>query len=166
MITARTIEIDRGWAGVESALRRLDGARTKVGLPANGHTSGRYSMAKLAKVAYFNEFGIEVPERSFIRSATDANRDEVFREAKLAVGRIMFEAAKTPLAQLSVIRHFVSGVGQFLANRIKKKIQDGPFQELSTRTITKKGHDMPLVETGQLFETIQERTLLRGGSGE
>lgn len=158
MIHTKTILIDQGYAQTVADIMALNGARTEVGLPEGGKTSGRFDMQTLIDVAAANEFGSEdgkhPPERSFIRSSTDENRPILFQYAERGVNQI--------IAGAQTARGLLASLGSHLELMIKAKMQGGPFAPLHRTTVARKGHDMPLVETGQLFETIQHKEVLGG----
>ncbi len=144
----RVRDIDLGWRNVTGQLKLLDGSRIRIGLPPDGKTSGRYSMDKLIEVGFSNEFGAgSIPERSFVRSAFDEN----FSSLKLI---ITFEMNKILSGFGSALRS-LNVIGKKVKDDIRGKILTGPFAPLSSRTIAKKGHSTPLIETHQLLNSIQ-----------
>lgn len=150
-------EVDHGYRALKAQLRMLDRSYTKVGLPEGGETHGRLDYEKLVQAAHTNEFGYEpmkIPERSFIRSAADENAGEILAWQERSVDKILGLRSTVP-AELEAI-------GESMKVRIQHKIQAGPFAPNADYTVQKKGHDMPLVETGQLFESIQHKEHISG----
>lgn len=154
--TRKTVVIDRGWNKISRELRSSSKSYTKVGLPANGKTSGRYSMSELIDVGYHNEFGApraKVPERSFIRTAIDENAQEI-AATQFSVVRAITGGQMTILGGLEKI-------GAVATLMIKNKIKNGPFVGNKPSTVKKKGFDWPLVETTQLHNSIQHEEVIK-----
>jgi len=148
----QVLERDLGYSRIVRELKLLNGSFTKAGLPMDCKTSGKSSSEEVINYAAINEMGEgKIPERSFIRSATDENRKNIFWLSESFVNQI--------IAGKELVKWGLSGIGDRVVNMIKHKIENGPFQ----KNVYKKGHDMPLVETGQLYETIQHKDFLRGG---
>jgi hypothetical protein len=133
----RVVDIDQGWRRLQQQLRALNGVAVAVGIQgpeaevqAPEHGGGVTNL----DLAYWHEFGVGVPQRSFLRSTFDENRPRyeqlAFRaSAQAAQGgdpsQLMFQLGETvradiikkvragiapPLAPSTVARRF--GVGQ------------------------------------------------------
>jgi phage gpG-like protein len=153
---AATKDIDRGWKRIRAQLLKAGGAFTKVGVQ-QGETDEEGT--DLVKVAAANEFGttmedeetgekkVRIPERSFIRSTTDEQRSKVERIKRRILEKMVDEGAdiKTELGLL----------GEFMQKEIQKKIVDLKVPENAESTKKKKGSDNPLVDQGQLQQSIR-----------
>ena len=111
----------------------------------------------MALVASANEFGTadgRIPARSFLRSTIDTRRRDI-----LAVAR------KTRNA---VIDRKLSGedglnvIAQWVEAAIKKTIEDLKDPPNAPSTIARKGSDNPLIDTGQLINSIRGVVHLTG----
>jgi phage gpG-like protein len=130
----------------------------KVGFPENGevgypqrHSTGPVErkdlpdMSGVIKIAAIHEFGapkVNVPERSFVRTTFDDNKDTL-QEFKVKQWNLFLTGqidGKTAIGR----------VGEFLVNKTKQKIRDGLFPPLKYREGT------PLYDTGQLINSIQQ----------
>jgi hypothetical protein len=125
----------------------LTGKRERVvnvGFPASAKELDGTSTAFIAAV---HEFGSEhVPERSFMRTSLEANRNK--RKAlneqnlkKVLNGGITIDAA---LGQL----------GLMASSDIKEQIKNGSFAPLKEATIKRKGSSKPLIDTGQMRQSV------------
>ena len=127
--------------------KALTGKRERivnVGFPASAKEPDGTSTAFIAAV---HEFGSEhVPERSFMRTSLGANRNK--RKAlneqnlkKILNGGMSVDAA---LGQL----------GLMASSDIKEQIKNGSFAPLKAATIKRKGSSKPLVDTGQMRQSV------------
>jgi hypothetical protein len=112
----------------------------------------------LIDVAEQHEFGLGVPQRSFVRGYADANQDEL--EAKLSA------AMKTALqpggrgADQQMARF-----GLYVVGQMQQNIADGIAPELSPATLAYKkslninenAKETPLILTGQLRSSIRSK---------
>ncbi len=89
---------------------------------------------------------INIPERSFIRSTLHEQRDEIIALKKKLLGQILDGKMNTEKA-LGIL-------GAFLADKIKLKIVAIKDPPNKASTIRKKGTSNPLIETGQLRNSI------------
>ena len=109
----------------------------------------------LAMIAAVHEFGYPeggIPERSFLRSGIHEGvpRFNKLNEANL---RAVVLGGKTVEEALDML-------GVVAAGEVKRKIRNGPFQELKQATIDRKGSSRPLIDSGQLIQSI---TFVREG---
>lgn len=134
---------------IQAILERYkNGVDIAVGLPAGTEGAGAsYSDGtSLLDVAIDNEFGIGVPERSFLRAGIRKNIDEINDLAcglikKVNDGKIDLESA----GELIGIKA-ASGVAQYII-----ELDDPPN---SPATIKYKESSNPLVDTGLLNQSI------------
>lgn len=104
---------------------------------------------EMAKIASYNEFGTEhVPARSFIRAPFDAHQGYIKLKISLlkrvVAGRITLESALHILGA-AVVKSF------------KKTIRDVILPLNAPSTEAKKGSDIPLIDTGKMYESISYR---------
>ena len=134
----------------------VDGLRKRVKKPgtvsvgiidAGKHTD---SDDTVASIGFKNEFGFgNIPERSFMRSTTKEKRKEIVNLQKKLLKKIQSGEMETERA-LGLIGSFVSGL-------ISKKIVDIKSPPNSLVTIAKKKSSNPLIDTGQLKNSITWR---------
>jgi len=106
-------------------------------------------------IAYAHEFGatiptrdgsFNIPERSFLRAGFDANADEIREKMKHLLGLVL-EGKTTG-------RHALNALGGFVATRIQAYLTDLKTPPLAESTIKRKGSSNPLIDTGQLRDSI------------
>lgn len=148
----KVIDRDLGWAAIRRNLRQMDNVTTKVGLPAEGAVAGEgeaTSMSEVATVGVVHEFGAparNIPERSWLRSVYDENRNRLQRVKAKETGRVIDGKQDA--------RQAIARVGGWFAAQVKAKIRKGPFAPLEPETIARKGSTKPLIDTGQMIQSI------------
>lgn len=132
--------------GVEGLAKRVKTPGTvDVGIiDAGKHSSGDMTVAE---IGFANEFGTEtIPERSFIRSVTRGNKKEIIAMQKQLLKKIT-EGKLTTVTALGLL-------GEKIADMISQKIVTLKTPPNSPETIRRKGTSNPLVQTGQLKNSI------------
>lgn len=111
----------------------------------------------VGEVATMNEFGLGVPERSFIRAwaeEADAQCKADLRALGLAITKGAVPDAQTGLDQL----------GLRFVGQIQARISSGIPPENAQSTVDKKGSSTPLINTGQLRSSVRHKVV--AGEGE
>ena len=93
---------------------------------------------------------IKIPERSFLRTGHDENVDRIIKQTERALSQV--------LAGKMSIDDMLDLYGQQMATAIKKYMRDLKSPENHPYTVEQKGSSNPLVDTGQLIESIIWRT--------
>jgi hypothetical protein len=113
------------------------------------------------EVATFHEFGGEgdrPPERSFIRSTMD-DKDAEFREfEKKQVGKLL-DGKQTVEGALGLI-------GLKIQRAMQEKIRSKIPPPLAQSTIDRKGSSTPLIDTGQLIQSLTYVVELNSKAGK
>lgn len=146
------------WDEIQKGLSELDKTYTKVGLPEGGKVEAPTQTGSkertvtdiiyLVQIGAWNEFGnSKIPERSFLRSTTDEQRVNLERLKEKVYTDILY-GIRTPKEALSV-------VGEFLTGKVKRKIQTLKVPQNAPSTIKNKGSSNPLIDTGQMVQSIQ-----------
>jgi hypothetical protein len=152
--------IDHGWDKLKLTWEELSHAYTKVGLPEEGEPAEVAeahvgNMADLVQIAAIHEFGApkrNIPERSFIRSTYDEQKEKLREIITKEYNGVIFEKTSP--------RKALSRIGEWLTAKTKLKIKKRIPPALKPATIIsktvggKKG-DVPLIDTGQLIQSIQ-----------
>lgn len=134
--------------GYEELKRRFKGGggSVKVGI-LRGAGKHADSDITIAKIAAFHEFGTSrVPERSFLRSTMDEKASEIASLTRKLNASIV-DGKQDQAGALGVL-------GAFIANLFRKKINSGLKPPLKPATIRRKGSSKPLIDTGQLINSI------------
>jgi hypothetical protein len=148
--------------GLKDFLRRIEEAKSisiKVGILAGeGAAATNDGKSTVIDVAEQNEFGIGVPERSFIRAWADGQQAQNQALIKLLGERIV----KGEITKQQAIDQ----IGTVSVASIQKRISEGIEPPNSPKTIRKKGSSTPLIDTGQLRSSISYAVATIGSSGE
>ena len=153
-MTAKVIEYDHGMKHIERAIRSAGNRKiiSEAGFPVGGKAApGRYNYSELLKVAASHELG--EPRRPFISQSFDVNTPKYIREVEKLTRRFT--------GGMSDLKEEVKRLGGMQAMDKKEEIDKGNFAPLSQSTIERKGHDHPLIETGQMQDTIQSKVVIK-----
>lgn len=111
----------------------------------------------LGEVATIHEFGDpsnNIPERSFLRDTLEIKKDEIISNIK--------EQIETAIKSKSNAKMAVKAISNDVLNKIQERILDGIEPQLSSETVKRKGHDLALIETEQLFDSIKSSVNKKG----
>jgi hypothetical protein len=134
----------------------------KTQAPANDTTLGPANDVRqaltVADIARFHEFGLGVPQRSFIRAWFDEQQPFIVQTlqqqmALVVAGKLTAEKAAARIALA-------------FEGDMKKRIAKGIGPPLAKSTIARKGSSKPLIHTGQLRNAIRARAEVGSASGE
>lgn len=131
----------QGEKGEQKKIVRLHPANVK--LPRGTKREGIDENITVAQVARDNEFGVpskKIPKRSFLRSVFKEKRREI---NKIAQDVLLKDPSK-----------FYDTLGTYLVGQIVRKINSGEFKSNSEFTIERKGSSKPLIDTGQLRNSL------------
>ena len=109
--------------------------------------AGKVSTATIAEYATYNEFGMGVDERSFLRSTLDENREKYIERIGKNIGRAIDNGD-------TEVSHVLDDVGERAARDVQKKIRDLREPENAESTIERKGSSNPLIDTGTMRNAI------------
>lgn len=110
---------------------------------ARTHEGGKETMAEIANQ---HEFGLGVPERSWLRAWMDENEAMIRNDLRRAAMRII-EGKLTPAKAAEIL-------GMKYVAHIQTRIANGILPANSERTIARKGSSTPLIDTGQFRSSI------------
>lgn len=119
------------------------------------HTDEDGNTADMAEIAMFNELGTSTsPPRPFLRMTVDENKDKINQFVETQTKRI---------AQGASAEQCMKQVGAFGVSLVQEKIGNGTFAPNAESTIKAKGSDKPLIDTGQLRQSVHY-VIKKGGS--
>lgn len=148
--------VDKGFDKFRAAYKALGNrSHVNVGILGNiKNTRKNEDGAELTNVEIgaIHEFGSpaeRIPERSFLRSTMKLNRAAYMRTLRATVRDRVLQGKATMVQVLNAM-------GARIANDIKNRITQGAGipPPLSPQTIARKGSSRPLVDTGQLVNSI------------
>lgn len=135
-----------GLKSLMNTLAKANGLAVKVGVlgKAGDETSG----ASIVDIALIHELGSPkngIPERSFLRST--------FTKRAPELGKLAERMAKAALKGQGV-EQSLNLIGSYLSTEIKKTIAARIAPANAQSTIDRKKSDVPLVNTGQLLNSV------------
>lgn len=146
---------DRGYDAFRKTFEELGRALITVGIHEDlGSQTHDGAGMSVAEIAERHEFGLDapiVPRRSFIAGWFDEKKAENIKVLK-AQAEAALKARKAKPA--------LDRAGLFFVGSIQKRIADGISPENAPSTIAKKGSSTPLVDTGQLRQSIRHKVRL------
>ena len=133
-----------GVGKIVAALQGLDGLEGKVGWFESAHYPDG---TPVAYVATIHEFGTgRIPARPFMRPAVaDHGREWI---------DLLGQGAKAAISGGPSPAEVLEAVTLAAAGNVAEKIQAVTSPPLSPVTIKRKGHDKPLVDTGQMVQSV------------
>ena len=145
---ARVEDIDRGWKRIKRSLKRMNTSYTKVGVQeGTQHKSKEGELSDLVVIATANEFGTKrIPSRPFMRNAMDKNQVTLFKTQLKMYSEV--------LAGTKNVRDALAVIGEVAVAKVKKEIRNLKFPPNAPSTIARKGSDNPLIDEGQLVQSI------------
>lgn len=161
-MAASVTDTDRGYKALVRSLRSSGGTIVgKAGIigvkAAAEHATDGPEPLTNAELALIHEFGIGVPERSFIRAAFDKNHPK-YDENMVKLVRAIYDGKIT-------IERAVGLLGMQIASDIRNYIRDsGELLPNAPSTIARKGSSKPLIDSAQLVNSISSAVVK--GSGE
>lgn len=153
---------DRVWRELRRRLRALGkvGAHVKVGVfgSAGAHAGSGISMVEIAAVHEFGSPSIGVPSRSFIRAGILEKKEEMQKFLVALAKQVVTSQSRSAVTQA------LEKLGLWAQTAVKKKITGGDIPPpLAPATIARKGSSKPLVDTGQLVNSIAYQVGDRSG---
>jgi hypothetical protein len=135
---------------LEMLMKEVGTSHAEIGVLGGTHTdkeSGKtFDMADLAIVHEFGRDDGHIQERSFLRSSLEENK----KTYKKQLAFFLRQAFRGEISYSDVLEK----LGAVAAGGAQKKILDGPFKPLKEATIKRKGSSKPLIDTGQLLQSI------------
>lgn len=142
---------DRGYARLAQRLRASGKPALTVGVHEDdGAEPHGQDGTTVAEVAAANEFGLGVPERSFIRSTLDEN-DAKYKELERRIGKAVV------LGKLESVEQGLEQLGALVVGDVQRKISSGVPPENAPSTVAAKGSSTTLVDTGQMRASVTSR---------
>lgn len=144
------IEKDLGLNRILDQIKYLDGHCIETGFDeVSSNIVYEESGERLGDIAHKNEYGIGVPERSFMRVTIERNQNEYLRLNENLLSEIY-------QGNLSV-NSSMKKVGDEVKENMKSAIVEFDTPRNAPATIQKKGFDAPLIHTGLMLREINSK---------
>ena len=159
---SKTTVFEAPWIKMKRNLKLLDNSLVKVGVmtkstgklaPAKGKKKHTYD--DLLSIAIANEFGTLdkggfIPARSYLRSTFDEKQDKVSVLIERNYNTFLFKSPKLALDR----------VGIYFTGQVQLKIRNLKSPPNAESTIKRKKYSNPLIDTGQLRQSITHQTTI------
>ncbi len=137
---------------IKNLQKQIKDAKVKVGVPKSANTTkeGQDKSITLAEVAAIHEFGSpgnNISERSFIR--------ETVQEETQNLKKLSAKQAKKIFALEITTEEGIGVIGEFMKSKIIKKFTANNWEANAPSTVKAKNSATPLIDTGQLRQSIQ-----------
>jgi hypothetical protein len=143
------IDKDKGWNNIQKELQILKKGSTKVGLQSGEPVEGE-PMLTMAELGSIHEFGTkdgDIPARPFMSTTFDDNKKNLNNFIAALTSKVM--QGNMPAKQA------VALLGEWYEAKIKSKINSIRFPPNAPTTIARKGSSKPLIDTGQMRNSIR-----------
>jgi hypothetical protein len=139
-------DVDNGYKALVERIFTMGAPKISVGVFETDGAKMYVDGVTVLDVATFHEFGLGVPERSFLRGWFDENIERA-REALVRLMRSVVEGKRTKEQALELF-------GVWLVGEIQKRMAENIPPPLAPETIARKGSDVALIDTGQLRSSV------------
>lgn len=151
---------------IERDVARLGGMEARIGVFGKaGGVQGDPTFT-MAELAYVNEFGSAaagVPQRSFIRSAFDGQK-QALEKLAARVAKAVVEGRVSPETGIALL-------GEWGVTRVRENMTRGIAPPLAPATLARRkriqkgkaGRDLPLIDTGRLRQAVTYEVSDGGG---
>lgn len=139
---------------IVSHVSSLDGVSVHTGITRDVAKKETSRGNTLLHAAMDNEFGINVPERSFLRYTFDKYNKTWVREIR--------NVAHDSLFSSTFASNVVLKTGEISRESVRSRILTIRSPKNATRTVRRKGFNNPLIESRQLLTSIKYRVRRSG----
>lgn len=135
---------------ISAVQKALKVQKVKVGLPKSKgkamHEGGDITVAAIGTIHEFGSPARNIPERSFIRTTIQEEQPNIKKLFQLEVKKVIHGE--------TTIDKMLGRIGSYTAGKIKERIVDIKTPPNTAATIRKKGSSNPLVDTGQMLQSV------------
>lgn len=150
-VSVKVKDVDKGYAAMMKRINDCKEASLVVGLMAGKGDEPHKGTpgTTVLQIGVIHEFGLGVPERSFIRGWFDVFNPTAKKQISVVLESVVAgKRTKAEALELLGVR-FVGEAQKFMVT--------GPFAPLAPSTIRAKGSSKPLIDTGQMRSSITYR---------
>lgn len=153
-------DIDLGWEQIEREIQKAEKSFVLVGFQEGEKTKKQQKGSRtkksglsLAEIAASNEFGTRsIPARPFMRTSFDENLPKINQAIRSQYVKIL-DGKSTTKKSLGLI-------GLLMVSLIQEKIRAIHSPPNSARTIAIKKSSKPLIDFGQMIQSVREKVVL------
>lgn len=146
--------IDLGWLGILDELKKAQESYVKVGFQQGSETKTQRKGMRtqvpglsMPQIAAQNEFGTKyIPARPFMSTAVDLNLN--------MINNYISKQYELILAGKTTTNKALGLIGQMMTGLIQKRIRQIVLPPNSPRTIAIKGSSKPLIDFGQMIQSV------------
>lgn len=133
---------------IDKLKQRLVGENkvVNVGIPQGAREEDGTPVAMVAAVHEYGSPSQGIPERPFLRVAVQKNRIKYVRLNRINLVKML-------RGQMS-IEQALGQLGEMAKGDVQTEIRSGDFAPLKPATIKRKGSSRPLIDTGQMVQSI------------
>ena len=124
-----------------------DGKVVHVGIPQGPKETDGTPVAMIAAVHEYGSPSQGIPERPFLRVAIYKNRNKYVRLNRINLVKMMRGQMQMEQA--------LGLLGEMAKGDVVTEIKSGDFAPLKAATIKRKGSSRPLIDTGQMVQSMQ-----------
>lgn len=136
----------RGIKALGKIVKNIDKKIVKVGLPDSNHDDTNLTLAQIGAIHEYGAPGAGIPERPFLAVSIKSNMGDLHRLNAVNVKLILHgkQSLDGALGQM----------GEMAKGMVQKYISEDNFVPLQPATVAAKGSSRPLVDTGQMRQSI------------
>ena len=123
-----------------------DNRVVNVGVPEGKREEDGTPVAMIAAVHEFGSPSQGIPERPFLRVAVQRNRQKYVRLNRINLVKMLRGQA--------TVEQALGQLGEMAKGDVQTEIRSGDFAPLKAATIKRKGSSRPLIDTGQMVQSI------------
>lgn len=118
----------------------------RVGLPDTMHEQAKLTIAEIGAIHEYGAPGANIPERPFLNPALREGVMQMERLSKV----LLFEVQNGEITKQAALER----LGELGVRLVQQKIRNGAFVPLKASTIARKGSSKPLIDTGQMMQSV------------
>lgn len=167
MAKTKIFDRDLGWNALYTTVTALTRQKPEMAAGVFGDEGARLHPKgggkTVAEVASRNEFGIGVPERSFLRSTFEKNKADYQTILTKGMVEDLLSAARTRTPFNANSSRGFKRLALRMEADVKSAIAQGIPPPNSPRTIRQKGSSTPLIASGLMRQSVSARVRLGKG---
>lgn len=143
-----TFRLNSAGQNLYKQINELKKGQVFIGFPEGEatHTGANGESADMALIAAYNEFGTSTtPARPFLKQTIDGNQDKI---------KAMCEQTVKDIADGKSTEQCLKQLGAYGVGLVQETIANGSFAPNNPQTVKKKGSDKPLIDTGQMRQSV------------